>query len=95
MVSHSAYRTVAPGRLPSMHKGQAEILSSCYVQRFPDKEVDRHRFEIGRTAQMSGIHQDSGAVGNDHFAIPRLRWFRSFGQPPGRNKLRPVPERWF
>ena len=24
-----------------------------------------------------------------------LRWSRSFGQPPGWNKLRPVPGFWF
>ena len=24
-----------------------------------------------------------------------LRWSRSFGQSPGRNKLRPVPGIWF
>jgi len=24
-----------------------------------------------------------------------LRWSRSLGQPPGRNKLKPEPERWF
>ena len=25
----------------------------------------------------------------------KLRWSRQLGQPPGKNKLRPVPERWF
>ena len=25
----------------------------------------------------------------------QLRWSRSFGQPPGWNKLRPVPGFWF
>ncbi len=28
-------------------------------------------------------------------AIQGLQWSRSFGQPPGRNKLRPVPGCWF
>ncbi len=31
----------------------------------------------------------------DSQAIRRLRWSRSFGQSPGRNKLRPVPGIWF
>ena len=25
----------------------------------------------------------------------QVRWSRQLGQPPGKNKLRPVPERWF
>jgi hypothetical protein len=28
-------------------------------------------------------------------AAGNVRWSRSFGQPPGWNKLRPAPERWF
>ena len=27
--------------------------------------------------------------------LDNLRWSRSFGQPPGWNKLRPVPGFWF
>ncbi len=37
----------------------------------------------------------AGSIGRTDFPRGDLRWSRSFGQPPGWNKLRPVPGFWF
>jgi hypothetical protein len=48
--------------------------------------------EILAPGFANGIPYLSGGIGDEEREV---RWSRSFGQSPGRNKLRPVPGIWF
>ena len=51
---------------------------------------------VNQAGDLLLIEQKSGFPGGrDGDRQDPLRWSRSFGQPPGWNKLRPVPGFWF